>query len=150
MSPSGEIFEKTPDEIGFSYRKSQLKAGWLFISCVLRLEFGDKDEIRHKMREINKNRATSQPLNMPSSGSWFKNPIINGEKVNAWKVVDEAGCRGMRVGGAMVSEKHTNFFVNAGGATASEMLTLTEKVEQQIKEKLGIEMVREVRTMGEA
>jgi UDP-N-acetylmuramate dehydrogenase len=150
MSPEGEIFTKTPSEIGFSYRHSGLEAGWIYLGCTFKLQTGEKGEIRDKMRTINKNRATSQPLNMPSSGSWFKNPIVNGEKVNAWKVVSDAGCRGMTLGGAQVSEKHTNFFVNTGGATSAEMLELTAQVEATIKEKLSIDMVREVRTMGDA
>lgn len=144
MTSEGELKTLTPEEVGFSYRKNNLPVGWLFVGATFKLQKGDKEAIRSRMREINKERATSQPLNMPSSGSWFKNL----EDKKAWQITDEAGCRGMRVGQAQVSEKHSNFFVNLGGATAQDMEKLSEKVEQQIKEKLGITMHREVRIIG--
>lgn len=150
ITDEGELVTKTPDEIGYSYRKTNIPDGWMYAAATFVLEAGDKDEIRNQMRQINKDRSTSQPLKMPSSGSWFKNVVHDdGSRTNAWKIVDEAGCRGLQLGGAQVSEKHSNFFVNAGGATASEMMELTDKVEQIIKEKLGITIQREVRLIGE-
>ena len=108
----------------------------------------DKNEIRDKMRRINRERSESQPLEKPSSGSWFKNPTIDGEKKSAWKIVDEAGCRGLREGNAQVSEKHCNFFVNLGDAKASEFEALSQRVEQIVQDKLGITLEREVRFIG--
>jgi UDP-N-acetylmuramate dehydrogenase len=86
---------------------------------------------------------------MPSSGSWFKNPVWNGEKTNAWRVVDAAGCRGLRVGDAQVSEQHANFFVNCGKALARDFEALSQKVEATVWEKLGVKLEREVRWVGE-
>lgn len=149
ITSEGEYLTKTPDEIGFSYRKSGLPKGWVYAAATFSLEKGDKEEIRGAMRKINKDRSTSQPLNMASSGSWFKNHVLeDGSKKNAWRIVDEAGCRGLQVGGAQVSEKHSNFFVNVGGATANDFIQLTGEVKVQVKEKLGIDLIQEVRVIG--
>lgn len=139
-----------PEDLNFKYRHSDLPEGCVFLSATFTLKEGNKAEIRDRMRQINKNRSTSQPLNMPSSGSWFKNPKREDLGINnAWQAVEKAGCRGLRVGAAQVSEKHANFFVNTGEATASDMEKLSEQVEVTIKEKLGIEMIREVRIIGD-
>lgn len=149
VTRQGELENLLPQALNFSYRYSELPEGALFTQATFSLKEGDKEKIRARMREINKNRATSQPLNMPSSGSWFKNvTLIDGTKKHAWQVVEEAGCRGMRIGDAQVSEKHCNFFVNLGSATAKQMQELTEKVEAQVQEKLGIILEREVRFIG--
>jgi UDP-N-acetylmuramate dehydrogenase len=140
---------EAPDFVKPRYRHTELPAGWIYKAGQWKLAPGDREAIRQKMREINHARSSTQPLHMPSSGSWFKNPIINGEKTNAWKVVEQAGCRGMTHGGAQVSEQHANFFVNTGGATAKDLDALSKKVEAQVKEKLGIVLEREVRMIGE-
>lgn len=150
VTRQGELQNISPEALKFSYRHSEIPEGALFTQATFILKKGDKDDIRSRMREINKNRATSQPLNMPSSGSWFKNVTLpNGTKKHAWQVVEEAGCRGMRIGDAQVSEKHCNFFVNLGSATAKDMQKLTEKVEAQVQDTLGITLEREVRFIGE-
>ncbi|MAI07484.1 MAG: UDP-N-acetylenolpyruvoylglucosamine reductase [Magnetococcales bacterium] len=150
VTQKGELQTLSPKALNFAYRHSELPKGALFVGATFKLEQGDKEEIRNRMREINKNRATSQPLNMPSSGSWFKNVMLeDGTKKHAWQVVSEAGCRGMRVGDAQVSVKHCNFFVNLGEATAKDMQTLTEHVEAQVLERLGVQLEREVRFVGE-
>ena len=153
LDADGVEREVEPDFVAPRYRGTALPMGWLYKAAEWELTPGDKEEIRKQMQEINRARSTSQPLHMPSSGSWFKNVVRNGEKVNAWRIVDEAGCRGMRVGGAQVSEQHANFFVNAGAkegtpATAAEFELLSQKVEAQILERLGITMEREVRFTG--
>lgn len=148
LTDRGEEKILTPEECHFSYRRSLLPPGWLFKSVTFALEKGDKNTIRARMREINRARAESQPLNMPSSGSWFKNPVVNGVKRNAWHVVDEAGCRGMYVGHAQVSEKHCNFFINLGKAKAADFMALSDKVHSQVKERLAIDLQREVRFIG--
>lgn len=155
VDAAGEVREVAPDFVSPRYRGTALPEGWIYKAAQWELQPGDKEEIRKQMQEINRARSTSQPLHLPSSGSWFKNHIRpDGERVNAWKIVDEAGCRGMRVGGAMVSEQHSNFFVNMGAAekgvsaTAAEFEALSVKVEAQVLEKLGIVMEREVRFTG--
>lgn len=130
------------------YRHTELPEGWVYKAGLWKLRAGDKEAIRQKMREINHARSSTQPLHMPSSGSWFKNPVWNGEITNAWKVVAAAGCRGMQVGGAQVSEQHANFFVNTGNALAGDFEELSQKVEATIKDKLNVVMEREVRWVG--
>lgn len=152
------------------YRHTSLPAGWVLKAAEWQLVPGDKEEIRQEMRRINHARSSTQPLHLPSSGSWFRNHIPDetqaaalrgagvegadaGVKVHAWQVVQAAGCRGLRVGGAQVSELHANFFVNVGlgegqSATAADVHALDAAVLAQVKAKLGIGLVREVRFMG--
>lgn len=153
IDAAGETRQVAPDFVKPRYRGTELPEGWIYKAAQWELPSGNKEEIRAQMQEINRARSTSQPLHLPSSGSWFKNVERNGERVNAWKIVDEAGCRMMRVGGAMVSEQHANFFVNIGktegqSATAAEFEALSQQVEAQVKERLGIVMEREVRFTG--
>jgi UDP-N-acetylmuramate dehydrogenase len=164
VDDKGQVHEKDKDFVVPRYRGTQLPEGWIYKAAQWRLQEGNKESIRLKMREINHARSSSQPLHLPSSGSWFKNVIVDtqniekvskfindvavGQVVNAWRVVDAAGCRGWREGGAQVSEMHCNFFVNVGGATARDLDVLSTRVEMQILEKLGLVMAREVRFMG--
>jgi UDP-N-acetylmuramate dehydrogenase len=156
INENGVVEEREPAFVTPRYRGTDLPAGWVYKAGVWKLEPGDKEAIRQRMREINHARSSTQPLHMPSSGSWFKNVTLPadgtlgkaGEKVHAWKVTDAAGCRGWREGGAMVSEQHCNFFVNAGGAMAAEFERLSQRVEAEIKAKLGVVMEREVRFSG--
>jgi UDP-N-acetylmuramate dehydrogenase len=148
LDKEGVEREMRPAELKPRYRGTELPEGWVYKAGQWKLRKGDKQEIRARMQEINRARSSTQPLHMPSSGSWFKNPVWNGEKTNAWKVVEAAGCRGWQVGGAQVSEQHANFFVNVGNATAADFEALSLKVEAEIKAKLGVVMEREVRWSG--
>lgn len=158
LDEQGHEHELEPAACKPRYRGTELPPGWMYKAGMWKLKAGDKEAIRQRMREINHARSTSQPLHMPSSGSWFQNPVLPhdveglgkaaGEKVNAWKVVDAAGCRGWREGGAQVSEQHCNFFVNTGGATSAELDKLSTRVEAEIQAKLGIVMHREVKFTG--
>ena len=152
------------------YRHTSLPVGWVFKAAEWQLAVGDKEAIRQEMRRINHARSSTQPLHLPSSGSWFRNHIPDeaqaaalraagiegvkaGKKVHAWQVVQAAGCRGLRVGGAQVSEQHSNFFVNVGlgegqSATAADVHALDAAVLAQVQQRLGIGLVREVRFMG--
>lgn len=150
LDDKGDVCEVEPGFVKPRYRHTELPSGWLYKAGLWKLRPGDKEAIRQRMREINQARSTTQPLHMPSSGSWFKNPIWNGEKTNAWKVVDAAGCRGKQVGGAQVSEQHCNFFVNTGNALAGDFELLSQAVEAEILAKLGVVMEREVRFIGAA
>lgn len=162
LDEAGVEREMAPADLQPRYRGTALPAGWVYKAGVWRLRVGEKEAIRQRMREINHARSGSQPLHLPSSGSWFKNVTLPrdvaglgaaGEWVNAWKVVDAAGCRGWREGGAQVSEQHCNFFVNAGlaegvPATARQLDALSLRVEAEVLAKLGIVMEREVRFTG--
>ncbi len=170
LNDRGQEIVEAPSFVQPRYRGTVLPEGWLYKAARWQLTVGDKEAIRQQMREINHARSTSQPLHLPSSGSWFKNvpvtpenhlqlqrfwPECNvGEVINAWRVVEAAGCRGWREGGAQVSEQHCNFFVNLGlkeghSATATEMERLSVRVEAAVLATLGITMQREVRFVGE-
>ncbi len=142
---TGEIITVDPKTLGFGYRKSNLPEGWLFVAAHLALKAGDKSQVRQAMREINQKRTSSQPLELPNAGSLFKNP--EGQK--AWQLIQESGCRGLRKGDAQVSEKHSNFFVNLGNATACDMENLAEEVREKVYQKTGTQLEWEVRLLGD-
>ena len=134
-------------EMDFSYRKAQgARDGLIFIEAVFE---GRKDEpaaIRARMEELSANREASQPIKSKTGGSTFKNPP--GHK--AWQLIDEAGCRGLRLGAAQVSEKHTNFLINTGEATATELEALGEEVRKRVQEKSGVSLEWEIKRVGVA
>jgi UDP-N-acetylmuramate dehydrogenase len=132
-------------EMGFSYRHCSVPEDVIFTTAVFQGRPGDADTIAAEMADIKSKREASQPRNR-TGGSTFKNPPGH----NAWKVIDEAGCRGLTVGGAQVSELHCNFLINLGNATAADIETLGEAVRARVKEKSGIEMEWEIRRIGVA
>ena len=142
----GEIKQLTAEEIGFSYRHIEIPEDWIFIEATLRGHAGDPAEIAAKMAAIRASREDSQPLRTRTGGSTFANPPDN----SAWKLIDEAGCRGLTIGGAQVSEKHCNFLLNLGDATAADIETLGEEVRARVHAKSGIELRWEIRRIGEA
>lgn len=144
LDPAGNLHTLAPADLGFAYRQSHLPAGWIFVAAQLALQPGDEAAIRQRMREINRQRAASQPLALPNAGSLFKNPP--GQK--AWQLIDAAGCRGLRRGDAQVSEKHCNFFVNLGHATAADLENLAEEVRAKVKAHSGQQLEWEVRRLG--
>lgn len=145
ITHTGEHRTVSPQELGFAYRTSALPEGWIFAAAHLRLQPGNRDDIREKMRTVNHNRAASQPLELPNAGSLFKNP--EGPK-KAWQLIEGAGCRGLRKGDAQVSEKHCNFFVNLGKATAADMEDLAEDVRARVLAQTGVNLVWEVKVLG--
>jgi UDP-N-acetylmuramate dehydrogenase len=134
-------------DMGFEYRKARgASDDLIFIEAVLE---GTRDEpaaIRARIEELSANREASQPIKSKTGGSTFKNPL--GHK--AWQLIDEAGCRGLMVGAAQVSEKHTNFLINTGEATAAELEALGEEVRKRVKEKAGIALEWEIKRVGVA
>ena len=134
------------DEQEFSYRKSIFqKKNWIIISTKLHLEKGNKEEIKKKMDEYSLSRKEKQPLNMPSAGSVFK----RGENYIAAKLIDESGLKGYSIGGAEVSTKHAGFIVNAGNATAEDVLMLVDKIKAVVKEKYNVNLELEIKIIGE-
>ena len=123
-----------------------MKSTSLFTSAVMRGTRDAKEKIAERMAEIRRAREESQPLRTRTGGSTFANPP--GHK--AWKLVDEAGCRGFKIGGAMVSDKHTNFLINTGGATAADIEELGEEVRRRVKAKSGVTLEWEIRRIGRA
>lgn len=133
------------DELEFGYRTSAVsKKDYIVLEVVLRLEKGDKDRVRERIDELTEKRNTKQPLDVPSAGSTFKRP----EGYYAAKLIDDAGLRGLKVGGAMVSEKHAGFVVNTGNATAADVIALTDKIKEKVFEYNGVKLELEVRKLG--
>lgn len=143
---TGEIIKKTCEEMQFGYRDSLLKhAPYVVLGATLDLEQGEQEAIALRMEELRIQRVTKQPLEYPSAGSTFKRP----EGYFAGKLIDDAGLRGYRVGGAMVSEKHCGFVVNVDHASAKDVLTLMKDVRKIVKEQSGVLLEPEVCMLGE-
>ena len=131
-------------ELGLSYRHSSAPADWIFTSARLRATPGDQLAIARRIAEIDAARVESQPRSR-TGGSTFANPP--GHK--AWELIDRAGCRGLKRGGAQVSEKHTNFLINTGEATATDIEALGEEVRRRVLETSGVTLEWEIRRIGE-
>ena len=143
---NGKIVELNNEQAGFEYRNSRIMAEKMIVlEAVLKLEKGDKEEISSKMKELNSQRNTKQPVEVPSAGSTFKRP----EGYFAAKLIDDSGLRGFSVGKAQVSPKHCGFVVNNGGATAQEVLELIDKVTEIVYDKFGVRLEPEVRIIGQ-
>ena len=142
MDMQGNIFTRPCECMAFSYRHSFLEEQeGIVISAVFRLEHKPEEEIWAKMKELMAKRSASQPLELPSAGSAFKRPVGG----YAAALIDQAGLKGYRVGGAAISEKHAGFAVNLGGATAKDVRDLLDQVAQIVYDKSGIRIEPEVR-----
>ena len=140
----GRQFEYTAEQMKFGYRTSRFVGGdELIVEAEFELPSGSYDEIQDKMVELMSKRRDKQPLNLPSAGSTFKRPDIEG--VYAGKLIEDSGLRGYSVGGAQVSEKHCGFVVNKGGATSSDVLELIKQVQAKVQQDSGILLECEVR-----
>ena len=142
--PKGRVHRLSLEDMGFQYRHSALPEDWIFLAARLHGEPGDPELIEARIREIQAQRAESQPLRTRTGGSTFKNP----EGHKAWQLIDAAGCRGLKRGGAMVSEKHCNFLINTGTATAADLEALGEEVRRRVKDDSGIALDWEIRRLG--
>ena len=131
-------------EMKFVYRNSGVDASVIFTSARFRGRITDADAIRARMNEVQTHRETAQPIREKTGGSTFKNPPGN----SAWKLIDAAGCRGLKVGGAQVSEMHCNFLINTGNATGHDIETLGETVRERVKQTSGIELHWEIKRIG--
>lgn len=130
------------DENSFGYRHSvYMERPLICLEAGFALRTGNESEIRALMRRNMDARAEKQPLDLPSAGSYFKRPVGH----FAGKLIEDCGLKGMRIGGAQVSEKHAGFIVNAGGATADDILALEEKIKEIVMSRYGVELQREVR-----
>ena len=142
---SGERITVPLGDLHYTYRHSELPAGAVVVSANLRGHAGDRKVIGAEMDRIAAERQATQPLRSRTGGSTFKNPL--GKK--AWKLIDEAGCRGLRVGKAQVSEKHCNFLLNLGGATSADIEALGEEVRSRVKAHSGVTLEWEIQRVGE-
>lgn len=140
----GRLHRLGPSDLGFTYRSTSVGEDWIFVRATLSGQKGDSEAIARRMREITRAREESQPVRTRTGGSTFKNPP--GE--SAWRLIDEAGCRGLRIGGAMVSEMHCNFLINTGDATAADLETLGEEVRRRVREATGVALEWEIKRVG--
>ncbi|CAO4144340.1 UDP-N-acetylenolpyruvoylglucosamine reductase [Methylorubrum aminovorans] len=140
----GELRVFTHAEMGFRYRHSSAPDDVIFTSATFRGRPGDREEIEAEMERVTAAREAAQPIRERTGGSTFKNP----EGGKAWQLIDAAGCRGLIMGGAQVSEMHCNFLINRGGATAADIEGLGEEVRRRVREHSGFELHWEIKRIG--
>lgn len=146
MTKEGEILTLPAEKLELGYRTSIIKKEeYLVLEAVLALKEGNQEEIKARMRELTEQRVSKQPLEYPSAGSTFKRP----EGYFAGKLIMDSGLRGYRVGGAQVAEKHCGFVINAGNATAADVVQLMNDVSRIVEEKFGVTLEPEVKFLGE-
>lgn len=141
LTPNLEIKTMKNSELEYAYRDSFLKRNKDFI-CVevtLSLEYEDKEIIKHRMLDRRDRRISSQPVNMPSAGSVFRNP----EGLSAGKLIEDIGLKGYTIGGAQVSEKHANFIINTSNATYEDIISLIDYIKEKVKEEYNIDLILE-------
>ncbi|MEL6768617.1 MAG: UDP-N-acetylmuramate dehydrogenase [Pseudomonadota bacterium] len=156
MDRAGRVAEMAPAALGFGYRHSAVPDDHVILEAVLQGAPGEPSEISARMEGLVEKRAASQPVDERSCGSTFRNPAgysstgAEGDPMDlkAWKLIEEAGCRGMRLGGAQISEKHANFLINAGGATAADLEDLGEAVRARVKAHSGHDLLWEIARIG--
>jgi UDP-N-acetylmuramate dehydrogenase len=145
MKENGDIVEKPRSRLRFSYRGLALPSKWIILKGRFQLNKGEKGEMVERIKSYSEQRREKQPLDYPSAGSIFKNPAGGG----AGRWIEDAGLKGYRMGQAMVSERHANFIINLGNATATEVIHLMEWVEKKVSEEKGVSLKREVKVVGE-
>ena len=149
LSPSGDIVDLPAEDLGLSYRHCSLPADWVFLSATFQCEPGDPAALQDELAHVQETREATQPIREKTGGSTFKNPPESAPRgPSAWKHVDAAGCRGLRVGGAQVSEKHCNFLINNGDASSYDIEQLGETVRMRVYEDSGVMLHWEIRRLG--
>ena len=157
VTRAGEVVTLTPADFNHRYRQSDLPEGWVLIEATFEGPEGDPDELNRRMDDQIARRDASQPTKERSAGSTFRNPAgfsstgraDDSHELKAWKVIDEAGMRGARRGGAQMSEKHPNFLINADGASAADLEELGEEVRKKVYDSSGITLEWEIMRVGE-
>jgi len=144
VTRSGEKVTFSNADMKFVYRSHGVDPSIIFTSALYRGKIAEPETIRNRMNEVQQHRETAQPIREKTGGSTFKNPPGH----SSWKLIDAAGLRGFRVGGAQVSEMHCNFLINTGDATASDIETLGETVRERVKAHSGIELQWEIKRIG--
>lgn len=141
---AGKVHVLSNADMKFTYRHCGVPEGFIFTEALFQGEKGERAEIQAEMNEVAEYREQAQPVKARTGGSTFKNPPGQ----SAWKLIDAAGCRGLRIGNASVSEKHCNFLINEGGASGSDIEELGETVRARVKENSGVELEWEIRRLG--
>lgn len=146
LTGDGEVKTLTGEEMNFRYRGSVVEdEGYIVLEAVMELKEGCLEDILARIEELSVQRRTKQPIEYPSAGSTFKRP----EGYFAGKLIQDSGLRGYRVGGAQVSEKHCGFVINAGGATAADVMQLIQDVSDKVNDQFGVTLEPEVKRIGE-
>jgi len=154
---AGELVTLSADDLNFQYRQSDLPEGWVLVEATFEGPAGDADELAARMQHQLEKRDATQPTKDRSAGSTFRNPAgfsstgrdDDVHDLKAWKVIDDAGMRGATIGGAQMSEKHSNFMINTGGASAADLENLGEEVRKKVFEKSGLTLEWEIKRVGE-
>jgi UDP-N-acetylmuramate dehydrogenase len=144
LDGTGKLHHLAVGDMGYAYRRSAVPEDWTFVSARLSGRRGEGGEIDRRMNEIRSSRQITQPVRIATGGSTFTNP----PGMRAWQLIDRAGCRGLKVGGAMVSEKHCNFLINTGNATAADLENLGEEIRRRVRDDAGVELHWEIRRIG--
>ncbi len=146
LEESGSVISLDKEAMAFGYRTSAIQgSSKIVLEVELLLEPGDYEESKAKIAELARRRREKQPLEYPSAGSAFKRPV----GYYAGKLIEDSGLKGMRVGDAQISEKHSGFIINLGNATARDVIELIEKVKQRVKERFGVDLQPELKIVGE-
>jgi UDP-N-acetylmuramate dehydrogenase len=146
LNRQGELIERQANEFDIAYRSVSVAEDEWFVACYLNIPKGGDQQSRDKIRQLLAKRSQTQPTNVPSGGSVFKNP----EGDYAARLIEAAGLKGKQIGGAQVSQKHSNFILNTGNATAEDIESLISLVQKEVQEKHGVSLEIEVRIIGEA
>ncbi|MEQ8897426.1 MAG: UDP-N-acetylmuramate dehydrogenase [Roseovarius sp.] len=157
VTRAGEVVTLTADELNFRYRQTDLPEGWVITEATFEGPGGEAEELHERMAAQLQKRDETQPTKDRTAGSTFRNPAgfsstgraDDVHDLKAWKVIDEAGMRGARRGGAQMSEKHSNFLINTGEATAADLEGLGEEVRKKVFQSSGIELHWEIMRVGE-
>jgi UDP-N-acetylmuramate dehydrogenase len=139
----GNFHEIKNSDFHFFYRGSEIAKKFIFVEGIFKLQKSDIDTVAKKISELNIQRENAQPIRAKTGGSTFKNPA----QKRAWELIDEAGCRGKIIGDAQISQKHCNFMINRGSATAQDLITLGNEVKKLVKEKSGIDLEWEIKIL---
>lgn len=157
ITRTGELVTLSTEDLNFAYRQSDLPEGWVLVEATFEAPKGDTDALNALMDAQIAKRDATQPTKERSAGSTFRNPAgfsstgqaDDSHDLKAWKVIDDAGLRGFSIGGAQMSEKHPNFMINTGGATAADLEKLGEEVRKRVFKSSGLTLEWEIMRVGE-
>ncbi|MBI4685041.1 MAG: UDP-N-acetylmuramate dehydrogenase [Nitrospirae bacterium] len=144
MDADGEVTEINADRLRLGYRSSRIPQGSIILSAIIEMRPNSKEDVKKKMKEFIKEKRERHPLSELSAGCVFRNP----EGMSAGRLIDEAGCKGMKIGEVEVSGLHANYFVNKGNATASDFIRLMDEVSKRVRKAFGINLEPEIRIIG--
>ena len=147
MSGNISVIENKNDNFGFSYRQNKIAKDFIFVEGTFKTSPSTAQEVAAKIEEFNQNREQAQPIRAKTGGSTFKNPVNQSDK-KSWQLIDEAGYRGATKNDAQISQKHCNFMINTGNATAQDLIDLGNAAKEEVKNKSNINLEWEIKILG--